>query len=36
MSQNLGKNFSISFLFQAENNSNNHDIEPPLGFGKTL
>lgn len=36
MLQKSGKNFSISFLFQEENNSNNYDIEPPLGFGKTL
>lgn len=36
MSQKSGKNFSISFLFQEENNSNNYDTEPPLGFGKTL
>lgn len=35
MPQKSGKNFSISFLFQEENNSNNYDIEPLLGFSKT-
>lgn len=36
MPQKSGKNFSISFLFQEENNSNNYDTEPPLGVSKTL